>query len=185
MMTRHRLLPVLALAAAACAHAPPSPSNPPEACKDEASRLCATNSFFMRSTETGQIVGCLQAQADSLSAACRLAVMTPQQVAANPQEANADFTKACTPDAAQLCPGVQPEGSKLLNCLRVQSLSLAEPCQIAVASALELNSQFKAACSTEATRLCPGIQPGEGRVIACLKSRASQLDIACSRLILP
>jgi hypothetical protein len=184
-MTRHRLLPVLVLAAAACAHAPTSPSNPPEACKDDASRLCGTSSFFMRSTETGQIVGCLQAQADALSAACRLAVMTPQEVAANPKLANADFTTACTPDSARLCPGVQPDGGRLLECLRVQSLSLAEPCQIAVFSALELNSQFRAACGTEATRLCPGIQPGEGRVIACLKSRASELELACSRLILP
>ena len=184
-MIPSRLLSVLVLAAAACAHAPTSPTMPPEACKDDAARLCSTSSFFMRSTETGQIVGCLQAQADALSAACRLAVMTPQQVAANPQEANEDFTTACASDGATLCPGVKPAGGKLFDCLRVQSLSLGQPCQIAVWAALELNSQFKAGCGTEAARLCPGVQPGEGRVIACMKSRSSELDVACSRLLFP
>jgi hypothetical protein len=175
-MTRSRLLPLLALTATACAHTPSSPAAPPEACREDAARLCSTEPF---------LIPCLQSQKDALSAACRLAMATPAEVAANPQQANEEFSTACATDSAALCPGVKPDEGKLLDCLRVQSLSLGEPCQIAVNKALELNSQFKAACGSEAARLCPFIQPGQGRIIACMKSRKAELDFACSNLVFP
>ena len=34
-------------------------------------------------------------------------------------------------------------------------------------------------CRADAQRLCAGIKPGEGRIVACLKSHESDLSAAC------
>ena len=173
-MKCRRLLPVLVLAA--CAHAPASPAAPPEACKADAARLCSTDPF---------LIPCLKSQADALSAACRLAMATPGQVAGDFRQAAEDFSEACRVDAASLCPGVLPASGKLYDCLRTQSLSLSDSCQMAVRVVQEKKDQFQAVCGKDAARLCPGVEPGQGRVVACMKPRSSELDSACRALLFP
>jgi len=36
-----------------------------------------------------------------------------------------------------------------------------------------------------AARLCPGVEPGQGRVVACMKPRSSEIDAACRALLFP
>ena len=35
------------------------------------------------------------------------------------------------------------------------------------------------ACAGDVSRLCAGVKPGGGRVIACLKERVAQLPVSC------
>ena len=35
------------------------------------------------------------------------------------------------------------------------------------------------ACRPDANRLCPGVQPGGGRILACLRNQAPQLSPTC------
>ena len=37
----------------------------------------------------------------------------------------------------------------------------------------------RAACKADVETLCPGIQPGGGRIIACLQQNAAQVSAAC------
>ena len=37
----------------------------------------------------------------------------------------------------------------------------------------------RVACKPDVDRLCPGIQPGGGRIVACLKPNEAQLSAAC------
>jgi hypothetical protein len=37
----------------------------------------------------------------------------------------------------------------------------------------------RAACKSDVDKLCPGIQPGGGRIIACLKQNQAQVSAAC------
>jgi hypothetical protein len=37
----------------------------------------------------------------------------------------------------------------------------------------------RAACKADVTALCPGVQPGGGRVAACLKQNEAQVSEAC------
>ena len=62
---------------------------------------------------------------------------------------------------------------------------------IAVAAALVLssgmslaadppgNSGPRAACKADVDKLCPGVQPGGGRIIACLQQNDAQVSAAC------
>jgi hypothetical protein len=38
----------------------------------------------------------------------------------------------------------------------------------------------RVACKPDVDRLCPGIQPGGGRIMACLKQNEAQLSAACN-----
>ena len=37
----------------------------------------------------------------------------------------------------------------------------------------------RAACKADADKLCPGVQPGGGRIAACLKQNEAQVSAAC------
>ena len=39
--------------------------------------------------------------------------------------------------------------------------------------------QIAEACAADIDRLCPGVPPGQGRVKACMKARASELSAGC------
>jgi hypothetical protein len=41
----------------------------------------------------------------------------------------------------------------------------------------------RVACKPDADRLCPGTQPGGGRIVACLKQNNAQLSAACKEAI--
>jgi hypothetical protein len=40
-----------------------------------------------------------------------------------------------------------------------------------------------AACKQDVQTLCPGIQPGGGRIVTCLKSHAEQVSLDCKAAI--
>jgi cysteine rich repeat protein len=35
------------------------------------------------------------------------------------------------------------------------------------------------ACKADLDKVCPGVQPGEGRILACLEGKTDQLSMAC------
>jgi hypothetical protein len=41
----------------------------------------------------------------------------------------------------------------------------------------------RAACKADAEKLCPGVQPGGGRIAACLKQNEAQVSTACKEAI--
>jgi hypothetical protein len=40
-------------------------------------------------------------------------------------------------------------------------------------------SDPRSACKDDVEKLCPGVQPGGGRIVACLKQNEAQLSAAC------
>jgi hypothetical protein len=51
------------------------------------------------------------------------------------------------------------------------------PSQQAVAAAA-------AACETDIQKLCPGVQPGGGRIFACLKQHKDQVSDVCKQAVI-
>lgn len=61
----------------------------------------------------------------------------------------------------------------LLACA---GLGAAHAADAPAAAALE-------ACKADVEKLCPGVQPGEGRIAACLKDKRRQLSDGCKTAI--
>jgi hypothetical protein len=66
--------------------------------------------------------------------------------------------------------------------LTTGAASAAEP-QIPEARQAQLRA-IADACRPDAQRLCQGTEPGEGRIITCLRAHTSELSQAC-RTVLP
>jgi hypothetical protein len=69
------------------------------------------------------------------------------------------------------------------------SLSVAVAAQFAIAdeaptapSPPALN-EVRAACEADVQKLCPGIEPGGGRILACLKQHKGEVSDGCKQAI--
>ena len=58
-----------------------------------------------------------------------------------------------------------------------QSPPTQGPSQQAVADA-------RAACATDIQKLCPSVQPGGGRILACLKQHKDQVSDVCKQAVM-
>ncbi|HTD10981.1 MAG TPA: cysteine rich repeat-containing protein [Steroidobacteraceae bacterium] len=44
-------------------------------------------------------------------------------------------------------------------------------------------SEARAACATDIQALCPGVQPGGGRILACLKEHQDKVSDGCKQAV--
>ncbi len=162
------LLAVLAAlgAARASAEAP---------CLDDAAKVCPG-----LPAGDGRLWTCLVQNQLQLSSAC---VRTIQEVRRRASEFNAD----CAGDIWRFCPSTPRGGLRILDCLRyhVGRRELSTTCEDAVLAALERLQEYSDACTGDAARLCPGVQAGGGKVIACLRSQSAQLSSRCRKVVSP
>ena len=68
----------------------------------------------------------------------------------------------------------------------IVTAALAAPLAQAQTVPLELRSEALALmqmCRADYDRLCPGVVPGGGRVLACLRTRANELSANCAQAL--
>ena len=91
-----------------------------------------------------------------------------------PSMASAELTGACLSDAKKLCPGVEPGGGKIRECLKTNIKDLSDECKDVLVKAVNAK-----ACADDVKKHCADIQAGEGRIEACIKSHVADLSDAC------
>ncbi|HXX84120.1 MAG TPA: cysteine rich repeat-containing protein [Casimicrobiaceae bacterium] len=62
-------------------------------------------------------------------------------------------------------------------------LSLALSTPVALAADQSPSSSPRMACKADVEKLCSGVQPGGGRIAACLKQNEAQVSAACKDAI--
>jgi hypothetical protein len=50
-----------------------------------------------------------------------------------------------------------------------------------LSGSMPANAQALAYCKADAQRLCPGVPPGGGRLVKCLKAQANEVSIGCAK----
>ncbi|KXZ44222.1 hypothetical protein GPECTOR_71g583 [Gonium pectorale] len=105
-----------------------------------------------------------------------------------------DLIDACAKEHAAFCSGPGMEGSRALDCLsdRRTSPDFSPRCSDALREFLVEAAQdirtmagLRQDCNEEISTLCKGVQPGEGRVVSCLRdNRANITGEACRRQVL-
>ena len=92
----------------------------------------------------------------------------------------------CDADRAILCPGLPANSQKSFMCLMAYEDNLSDSCRLGIveaALALELGAMALKysieACEADADKFCMDVQPGEGRIVECLRSKESDLQASC------
>lgn len=86
----------------------------------------------------------------------------------------------CAADAKKFCGEVKPGGGRIAKCMKSHEAELSPACQAEMKKAEERIEQVKEECGADAKKFCQGIRPGQGRILACLKSHQTELAPACA-----
>jgi hypothetical protein len=157
-------LAALVLAAAGSARAE-------DACRADVEKLCAGIP-----SGGGRTAACLKANADRVSPACKA------QLASVAQKVK-EVGEVCEGDVASYCADVKQGQGNVVRCLGANFYSLTPACQDVVRGAREKLAEFKKSCGKDQKKFCKGIAPGQGRILACLKSKEAELAPACQALM--
>ena len=85
-----------------------------------------------------------------------------------------ELTGACLKDAKAQCPGVQPGGGKIRDCIKTHLADLSDECKDVLVKAVNVK-----ACADDVKQNCADVKAGEGRLEACLKSHVANVSDAC------
>jgi hypothetical protein len=80
-------------------------------------------------------------------------------------------------DAKQFCPDAK--GKDASACLKKHEPELSLDCRVSLAKAREMVRQAKDACEPDIENFCEKVEPGEGRIVRCLKEHESKLSQDC------
>jgi phage host-nuclease inhibitor protein Gam len=87
--------------------------------------------------------------------------------------------EACKPDVEKFCKEIKPGDGRIAACLKSHDSELAPACHQIVDKVESAIHEAHEACKSDAEKLCQGIEPGGGRIRACLKSHEAELSEAC------
>lgn len=86
---------------------------------------------------------------------------------------------SCRDDLAKFCPQAAPGSGQVASCLQANAAQLSPGCKQYTAKMAELLKEVDRACEEDIHAYCPGIEPGGGRVAACLKQNVHSLSFHC------
>lgn len=170
---------VLALFAAPAARAgePGAPAGGPGACKADMEKFC-------EGVEPGEgrLKKCLKEHEAELSEGCRAMAGKMKE---KRQQKKDELEAACKEDKERLCKGVEPGEGRQMKCMKEHEAELSEKCKAMSGKMKEKHEAMKAmkdkaeACKADKERFCKDVQPGEGRLIECLKAHEAELSEGC------
>jgi hypothetical protein len=85
----------------------------------------------------------------------------------------------CAPDIAKYCKDVKQGGGNIAACLKEHEADLSPACKDYIAGLREKGREFAQHCGADVAQLCMKVQPGDGRIIECLKEHQSELSDSC------
>ena len=91
--------------------------------------------------------------------------------------------KSCKPDIEKFCKGVKPGEGRILECLKENRERLTGECKQTMTEAKEKMKEFQEACKEDAEEFCKDVQPGEGRIMECLKKHEDHISKKCNNML--
>jgi hypothetical protein len=98
--------------------------------------------------------------------------------------------KSCRSDIRKFCRTVTPGQGRILFCMQAHEDKISAKCAFELRE-VELNvqtvsaqlQQATEACRADIAKLCGTIQPGQGRISACLAKQADAVSQGCSAAV--
>ena len=85
----------------------------------------------------------------------------------------------CVADAKRLCPDVPVGDGRIVACFRGRWSEVSSACQQVVQDVENRARKIGTACASAVWQYCPNVPPGEGRLLACVSARWSDLSSTC------
>jgi len=92
----------------------------------------------------------------------------------------------CQGDIRQHCSGLGQNATKVFMCLTAYEEQLSPTCRkevleaaMSIKAGSEAIDYSLSACETDVDAYCRNVQPGEGRVVGCIKANESNVSKAC------
>jgi hypothetical protein len=132
-----------------------------------------------------------------LAFAVCFAVVIPVQAAENQGPVEKFVVKhidkvqtACERELGIYCSAVTPGEGRVVACLYAYNDRLSSKCEMALYEssqefqrASEKLTAFVQACEADIQKLCPAVEVGEGRILACLEKNVSQVSDKCQQVM--
>jgi hypothetical protein len=143
------------------------------ACRADADKLCADSE--------DPIELCLRAKVSDISVPCAVHLRVE----------DLDIVPACSHDLEHHCVHAMVSREEAVKCLVERETHLKQGC---TANSLKIRPRedaetkkvrgfVESPCNADVRRLCAGVPPGGGRIIACLESQLESLGDRCSELL--
>jgi hypothetical protein len=94
--------------------------------------------------------------------------------------------KGCEADVQKYCPGLDPNSQKAFMCLMAYEEKISDDCKLGILEAAMAIKMGAAAldysiseCEADADKHCLDVEPGEGRMVNCLKNHESDVSKEC------
>ncbi|MEI6986231.1 MAG: cysteine rich repeat-containing protein [Rhodospirillaceae bacterium] len=111
-------------------------------------------------------------------------VTTCMPVQAQKAEIPAEPNPACAADAKKLCTDIKgsPDNikvgpSNIIDCLKKNAETVTPECKVALTATKPPVAQSP--CKADIEKLCPAIEPGQGRYAECLHKNMAMLSAQC------
>ena len=102
----------------------------------------------------------------------------------------AKLESACAKDIKKYCSNVTPGEGRLVYCMQAYEDKISPSCAFeledtatSVLTSADALKEAVMACKAEITGVCGKIQPGQGRIAACLLANKSTASTGCSEAI--
>jgi Golgi apparatus protein 1 len=90
---------------------------------------------------------------------------------------------ACRADAEKLCKGIEPGQGRIAQCLKEHEAQVSGDCKAHIAKMREQMQAFNEACKADVEKSCKGVEPGQGRMMGCLRKNEANLSAPCKEQI--
>jgi hypothetical protein len=89
----------------------------------------------------------------------------------------------CRADVEKLCKGVEHGQGRIAECMKQHEAQVSGECKAHMQKMhadMEARMQaFSEACKADAQQHCKGVEPGKGRMVACLRKNEASLSPGC------
>lgn len=124
----------------------------------------------------GRRAVCLWKHRYELSDSCKEQIEADRSRAKGAEE-------ACNSDIEKYCKDVEPGEGRVAACLVANQDKLSMACHKVVRVTKKRSQRGFAACKEDAKKLCNAIEPGKGRILACLNEKKTELSVGCTKFI--
>ncbi|GIX43269.1 MAG: hypothetical protein KatS3mg129_3002 [Leptospiraceae bacterium] len=89
----------------------------------------------------------------------------------------------CKDDKKKFCADVKKGEGRVFQCLVEHYEELSPDCKKKIDKKKEKWQKFKEYCGADLDKFCPNVQPGKGRIRACLAKNKDQLSESCKTFL--